>query len=374
MDIHQNLPLLGGMSAQRFMQRHWQRKPLLIRQAIAGFTPPLDRAALFALAQSESVESRLIIGAAAHKSWQMRKGPFDRRALPALKRPDWTLLVQGADLHDQAVHELLNQFRFVPDARLDDVMISYATEGGGVGPHFDSYDVFLLQAHGQRRWRIGRQKDKTLQEGQPLKILQNFVAEQEFVLSPGDMLYLPPGYAHDGVALDECMTYSIGFRAPGRGEMAAEMLQRLAQDAPDTVSEQIYRDAGQDAVASPGAIPPAMLEFARQALEQALRDPMALARNLGEHLTEPKPLVWFTEAAGATVGGAVRLDRRTRMMYDPYHVFINGESFRAGGRDARLMRTLADTRCLDARMCAALSTEARELLQTWMAAGWIHGD
>ncbi len=374
MDIHQPLALLGGMSAQRFMQRHWQRKPLLIRQAIAGFAPPLDRAALFALAQSEAVESRLIIGASATKGWQLRHGPFARRALPALKRPDWTLLVQGVDLHDQAVHELLNRFRFVPDARLDDVMVSYATEGGGVGPHFDSYDVFLLQAHGQRRWRIGRQKDQTLQQGQPLKILQNFVAEQEFVLSPGDMLYLPPGYAHDGVALDECMTYSIGFRAPGRGEVAAEMLQRLAQDAPDMVAAQIYRDAGQDAVATPGAIPAAMLEFARQALEQALRDPMVLARNLGEHLTEPKPLVWFTETSGATAGGAVRLDRRTRMMYDQHHVFINGESFRAGGRDARLMQVLADTRRLDARMGASVSSEAKDLLQTWMAAGWLHGE
>jgi 50S ribosomal protein L16 3-hydroxylase len=374
MDIHQTMPLLGGMSAQRFMRRHWQRKPLLIRQAIAGFVPPLDRAALFALAESEVVESRLIIGAGATKGWQMRQGPFSRRALPALKRPDWTLLIQGVDLHDQAVHELLAQFRFVPDARLDDVMVSYATEGGGVGPHFDSYDVFLLQALGQRRWRIGRQKDKTLQPGQPLKILQSFVAEQEFVLSPGDMLYLPPGYAHDGVALDECMTYSIGFRAPGQGEVAAEMLQRLAQDAPDMVSPQIYRDAGQDAVAAPGAIPQAMLEFARQGLEQALRDPMVLARNLGEHLTEPKPLVWFTEAAGVTVGGAVRLDRKTRMMYDQHHVFINGESYRAGGRDARLMHTLADARRLDARMCASVSAEARELLQTWMRAGWVHGD
>ncbi|HQX60903.1 MAG: cupin domain-containing protein [Rhodoferax sp.] len=374
MDIHQPLALLGGMSAQRFMQRHWQRKPLLIRQAIAGFAPPLDRAALFALAQSEAVESRLIIGASATKGWQLRHGPFARRALPPLKRPDWTLLVQGVDLHDQAVHELLNRFRFVPDARLDDVMVSYATEGGGVGPHFDSYDVFLLQAHGQRRWRIGRQKDQTLQQGQPLKILQNFVAEQEFVLSPGDMLYLPPGYAHDGVALDECMTYSIGFRAPGRGEVAAEMLQRLAQDAPDMVSAQIYRDAGQDAVATPGAIPPAMLEFARQALEQALRDPMVLARNLGEHLTEPKPLVWFTETSGATAGGAVRLDRRTRMMYDQHHVFINGEGFRAGGRDARLMQVLADTRRLDARMCASVSSQAKDLLQSWLAAGWLHGE
>lgn len=374
MDIHQSLPLLGGMTPQRFMQRHWQRKPLLIRQAIADLVAPLDRAALFDLAAQEAVESRLVIGANASQGWKMRNGPFARRALPALKRPNWTLLVQGVDLHDETVHELLNRFRFVPDARLDDVMVSYATPGGGVGPHVDSYDVFLLQAHGRRRWRIGRQKDKSLQPDLPLKILQNFVPEQEYELEPGDMLYLPPGYAHDGVALEECMTYSIGFRAPGRGEVAAEMLQRLAQDAPELVSEQIYRDAGQDAVTTPGAIPDALLEFARSALEQALRDPMVLARNLGEHLTEPKPLVWFTEADDATLGGAVRLDRRTRMMYDRHHVFINGEGYRAGGRDARLMQRLADTRRLDARACASASADARDLLQSWMSAGWIHGE
>jgi 50S ribosomal protein L16 3-hydroxylase len=373
MDIHLALPLLGGLTADRFMQRHWQRKPLLIRQAIPGFVAPLDRAALFALAGQEAVESRLVVGASATKGWQLRNGPFTRRALPPLKRPDWTLLVQGVDLHSEPVHALLNRFRFVPDARLDDVMVSFATPGGGVGPHFDSYDVFLLQAHGRRRWRIGRQKDKSLQPGVPLKILQNFVAEQEFELEPGDMLYLPPGYAHDGVALDECMTYSIGFRAPASSELAAELLQRLAEDAPELVSDRIYRDAGQEAVPTPAAIPEALLEFSRSALEQALRDPMVLARSLGEHLTEPKPLVWFAEAAGATLAGGVRLDRRTRMMYDQNHVFINGEGYRAGGRDARLMRRLADERQLGARECATASNDARDLLQTWMAAGWVHG-
>ena len=374
MDIQQALPLLGGITPQQFMRRHWQRKPLLIRQAIPGFVPPLDRAALFDLAAQDGVESRLVIGASPEQGWKLRHGPFARRALPALKRPDWTLLVQGVDLHAEAVHALLNEFRFVPDARLDDVMVSYATPGGGVGPHFDSYDVFLLQAHGRRRWRIGRQKDLSLQPGMPLKILQHFSPEHSYDLAPGDMLYLPPGYAHDGVALDECMTYSIGFRAPGSGELAAEMLQRLGQDASELMPSQTYRDAGQVAVSAPGAIPEALTDFARAALEQALRDPMVLARNLGEHLTEPKPLVWFSEAVGATVAGAVRLDRRTRMMYDRQHVFINGESYLAGGRDARLMQSLADVRRLDARACAGASADAKALLQTWTEAGWIHGD
>ena len=193
--------MLGGLSPQQFMRRYWQKKPLLVRQAIPQFAPPVLRSELFALAAQEGVESRLV--QLVKGAWKLRHGPFSRRALPALQQPDWTLLVQGVDLHNDAVHALMQQFRFVPDARLDDVMISYATDGGGVGPHFDSYDVFLLQAHGQRRWRIGRNKDLSLQPGVPLKILQNFEAEEEFVLNPGDMLYLPPKYAHDGVAEGE---------------------------------------------------------------------------------------------------------------------------------------------------------------------------
>jgi len=255
MDIQQPQQLLGGLSPQQFMKRHWQKKPLLVRQAIPGFKPLLERAALFELAAGEAVESRLLSQGA--KGWQFRRGPFKRRALPPLKTPDWTLLVQGVDLHDEAVHRLMQQFRFVPDARLDDVMISYATNGGGVGPHFDSYDVFLLQAHGQRRWRIGRQKDLRLVEGLPLKILANFQPEEEYVLDPGDMLYLPPRWAHDGVAVGECMTYSIGFRQPARGELARELLQRLAEDAEEAAGDAVYQDPGQPAVESPGGIPPA---------------------------------------------------------------------------------------------------------------------
>lgn len=367
-------PLLGGISPRTFMRRYWQRKPLLIRQALPGFRAPLDRRALFALAEQADVQSRLVIGTGASdgKGWQLRHGPFARRALPALKQPNWTLLVQGVDHLADPVHALLNRFRFVPDARLDDVMVSYASPGGGVGPHVDSYDVFLLQAHGRRRWHIGRQKDLALQPDLPLKILRRFEPEQTWDLEPGDMLYLPPRYAHDGVALDECMTYSIGFRAPAIGELAGELLQRLAQDAPEEVGAAVYRDPGQDAVEHPAAIPEGLAQFAQQALARALRDPQVLARNLGEHLTEPKPWVWFNEADGATLGAAVQLDRRSRMMYDDRHVFINGESYRAGGADARLMRRLADTRGLDAGALASASTGARALLQSWCDAGWLH--
>lgn len=375
MNLLQTLPLLGGLSPQTFMRRHWQRKPLLIRQAIPGFRPPLDRAALFALAAQPHVQSRLVIGGDADTGgWQLQHGPFARRALPPLKQPHWSLLVQGVDLLVEPVHQLLNQFRFLPDAQLDDLMISYASPGGGVGPHFDSYDVFLLQAQGRRRWRIGRQKDLRLQEDVPLKILRHFEPEHSYDLEPGDMLYLPPRFAHDGVALGECMTWSIGFRAPAANDLAGEMLQRLAQDAPDEQRAELYRDPGQDATAHPAAIPPALSQFASQAVERALRDPLVMARNLGEHLTEPKPWVWFDANDGAPLGGTVRLDRRTRMMYDRNHVFINGESYRAGGADARLMRALADTRLLGVHELARASAGARELLQVWLEAGWLHVD
>ena len=370
LDINQPLTLLGGMTPQRFMQRHWQKKPLLVRRAVPDLKPLLDRAALFELAARDEVESRLVVRSG--RKWKLRRGPLPRRALPALSQRDWTLLVQGVDLHNDDAHRLLSQFRFVPDARLDDLMISWASDGGGVGPHFDSYDVFLLQAQGRRRWRIGRQHDLTLQEGVPLKILANFEPQEEYVLDPGDMLYLPPRYAHDGTADGECQTYSIGFRAPSRGELARELLQRLAEDAEEEVGPALYRDAGTPAVDSPGAIPAALQQFAGDALRAALAEPLALNRALGEHLTDPKANVWFEGAAVARVLGAVALDRRSRMMHDAQHVFLNGESWRAGGRDATLMRRLADRRELSAAEVGRASAGAVELLRDWCAAGWLH--
>jgi 50S ribosomal protein L16 3-hydroxylase len=376
MNVQSPLSLLGGLSPATFMRRHWQRKPLVIRQAIPGFQPLLDRAALFAMAANEDVESRLVMHEAVKSGpgWLMRHGPFERKSLPPLKQAGWTLLLQGMDLHDDAMHNLLNQFRFVPDARLDDLMVSYATDGGGVGPHFDSYDVFLLQAHGRRRWRIGKQKDLTLQQGVPLKILANFEPEEEFVLEAGDMLYLPPRYAHDGIAEGECMTYSIGFRAPGAAEMAQEVLERLAEGCTEEGVGAQYRDPTQVAVEHSAEIPLALAAFARSALEDALKDPLALARVLGEHLSEPKANVWFEDQEDSQLQGAVRLDRRTRMLYDEHHVFINGEGFRASGRDAKLMRRLADTRMLDAKSVKLLSDAARDLVQEWMEAGWLYGE
>ena len=378
MNITQPLTLLGNISPQTFMTRYWQKKPLLIRQAIPHFKPLLDRAALFDLAGGDDVECRLITQRSAAKTgWQLKSGPFSRRVLPALKLPGWTLLVQGVDLHNDAIRALMDQFRFVPDARLDDVMISYATQGGGVGPHFDSYDVFLLQAQGRRQWQISAQKDLALKDGVPLKILANFSPTQTFVLEPGDMLYLPPRYAHDGVALDECMTYSIGFSAPNQRELAAELLQRLADEAMEQAGTALYRDVDQSAATTPAEIPPAMIQFAQQALHKALANPAVLRRVLGEYLSEPKANVWFEDepsmksnTSEAKIG--FRLDRRTKMLVDDQHVFINGESFRSSGRDTLLLKQFANDRLIDSQQLTRASVGAKSILQNWLETGWIH--
>ncbi len=370
MTIDQPLTLLGGLTPAQFMKRHWQRKPLLVRGAVPGMQALVPRERLLELAAQEEVESRLIEQLGGGK-WRMRRGPLAPRAIPPRKRPGWTVLVQGMDLHDESVHALMQQFRFVPEARLDDLMISHASDGGGVGPHYDSYDVFLLQAHGRRRWRIGRQADLSLQEGVPLKILANFQPEQEFVLEPGDMLYLPPQYAHDGVAEGECQTYSIGFRVPQRGELAREMLLRLAEEAAEDVGDALYKDPKQPATATPGAIPEALTDFAREAMAAALKQGGTLERALGEYLTEPKAQVWFEPQRAPRTLQAVRLDKRSRMLYDARHIFLNGESWRAAGRDATLMRRLADRRALDARDLAGASEDALALLRDWCEAGWL---
>jgi 50S ribosomal protein L16 3-hydroxylase len=191
------------------------------------------------------------------------------------------------------------------------------------------------------------------------------------------MLYLPPRWAHDGVAVGECMTYSIGFRQPGRGELARELLQRLAEDAEDAAGTAVYRDPGQPAVDSPGGIPPEMMSFAREALQAVLDDPVELQCLLGEYLSEPKANVWFegSSDAGRTARMAgVTLDRRSRMLFDDQHIFINGESYRASGRDAVLMRRLADQRRLSAVEVARASQGARSLISNWLDAGWLHDE
>ncbi len=395
MNLREPLALLGGLSPAAFMRDVWQKRPLLIRGALplvadsGAPLAPVTPAQLFELAARDDVESRLVIHGAkpskgeapagkgkapAGDGWRLKHGPFTRRALPPLSQRGWTMLVQGVDLHVQAAHELLQRFRFVADARVDDLMVSYASPGGGVGAHIDSYDVFLLQVHGHRRWRVGPADDASFVDGLPVRILERFEPTEEWVLGPGDMLYVPPRWGHDGVAEDECMTCSIGFRTPMGTELARELLQRVLDDVEAEPDEPHFRDPPRSATETPARMPAALDAFARKAVDRLLRDPSQLARALGEVMTEPKPQVWFETGLERGEGAGLRLDRRSRMMYDERHVFINGESFTAAGRDATLMRELADARRLTAQQCHRLSAAARAVVADWVAQGWAHDD
>jgi 50S ribosomal protein L16 3-hydroxylase len=367
------LTLLGGLSAQQFLRDYWHKKPLLIRQAIPGFQPLLTRESLFELAAQDDVESRLISHFKQH--WQMQNGPL--HALPSITQKAWTLLVQGVNLHDASADELMQQFRFIPDARLDDLMISYATDMGGVGPHFDSYDVFLLQAYGQRRWRIGAQTDLSLVEGVPLKILRNFQPDEEFILNPGDMLYLPPHYAHDGIAVGECMTYSIGFRAPSYQELGESFLQFMAEsiDLPGR-----YADPDLRVSKHPAEIDRSMLANVMSQLAKIKFTEADMTIFLGEYLTEPKANVFFdppvrpltlTRFIQSAAKKGIVLSGKTRMLYRGKHVFINGEAFAVNAEDKTPLRILADARRLDGENVSQASIDVKEALHTWYEDGWL---
>ena len=375
MDLERPMALLGGLSASDFMRLHWQKKPRLIRAAAPGALAGVDRRSLFALAARDDVESRLV--ARSGRQWSVRHGPIARRALPSLATPRWTLLIQGVDLHDAAVHRLREGFRFIADARLDDVMLSFATDGGGVGPHLDAYDVFLLQVSGHRRWRVGRTARPQWRGDVPLKMLRGFVPRHDWLLEPGDMLYLPPGWGHDGIAVGECITASVGFRAPTADALAGEVVQRIAEarmsdnEAMPPRESDRYADAGEAATDRPARIPVRLQGFVTASIERLLGDAHARECALGEVLSEPKPGTWFERGDMApTQGAAITLDARTRMLYDDRHVFINGESYRAAGADATLMRRLADRRRLGAASVARASAGARDLLAEWVQTGW----
>ena len=367
------MTLLGDISPAQFLRDYWHKKPLLIRQALPGFQALLSRDDLFSLAAQDDVESRLITRAG--QAWKLQSGP--QASLPDPGQKDWTLLVQGVNLHDDAADALLRRFRFIPDARLDDLMISYASDGGGVGPHFDSYDVFLLQAHGQRRWRISAQNGLALVEGMPLKILANFAAEQEFVLEPGDMLYLPPHYAHDGTAIGECMTYSIGFRAPAFQELGEAFLQFMA-DSIELPGR--YADPDLAPAKHPAEIGSAMLETVASELGKVRFTEDDIAIFLGEYLSEPKATVYFDPPDPPLAPGrfrqralkkGVRLSRKTSMLYTGKHLFINGESFAIGRADRKTLLLLANARELSGAEIAESSEDVGEALYTWYQDGWL---
>ncbi len=365
--------LLGTVTPAEFLRDYWQKKPLLIRQAIPEFSSPISQADLFQLATQDDVESRLITHR--EQQWKLTSGPFT--ALPT-QTEEWTLLVQGVNLHHPTAHAMLRQFNFLPDARLDDLMISYAGDGGGVGPHFDSYDVFLLQAHGQRRWQISAQKDLRLVDDLPLKILQNFTSEQEFILEPGDMLYLPPHYAHNGVALGECMTWSIGFRAPTYQELGVAFLQFMS-DSIDLPGR--YSDAGIKPCKHPAELSKEMIGNIAGQIRKVEFTDEDITIFIGEYLSTPKNTVFFDQPKKPLSPAkflqkakqkGIQLALKSRMLYRGRHIFMNGESFAVTGVDKNLLTQLADTQTLNGDALTAASTDMQETLCLWYEDGCVN--
>jgi 50S ribosomal protein L16 3-hydroxylase len=368
--------VIRGLDPARFMRVHWQRKPLLLRGAFAGFPEPLSPKQVLALAGDPDAQSRLVTRRRGR--WHLRNGPFTAPELARLPARDWTVLVQDTNHFSDAAARLLDAFAFIPRARIDDLMVSYAAPGGGVGPHVDSYDVFLLQGSGRRRWQISRQRDLDFVPGLPLKVLADFRPEQEWVLEPGDMLYLPPGVAHHGVAESECLTWSVGFRASADQELVLAFIDFLADR---THLDGQYADPGLARTRASGKIPPRMIEHAARALAGIRWTRRDVAEFLGRHLSEPKAHVFFdpparplsaARFAAATGRKALVLDRRTRLLYSGNAFHCNGEVHRASGESAARLRRLADDRRLAPQEKAPQAFLA--LARDWHAAGYLHFD
>ncbi|PCD01017.1 cupin domain-containing protein [Halopseudomonas pelagia] len=277
---------LGDITPTEFLRDYWQKKPLLIRQAFPDYQSPLSADELAGLALEDEVESRIVL-TQGDIPWELRRGPFAEDDFKVLPEKDWTLLVQAVDQFVPDVAELISAFRFLPSWRIDDIMISYAAPGGSVGPHFDNYDVFLLQTQGHRRWKIGQHcnADSPILEHPDLRILQDFQQQEEWLLEPGDMLYIPPGVAHYGIAEDECMTYSIGFRAPSHQEILHHFTDFLGQYLSD---QDRYSDAGMSVPAEPSCIDDASIERLQGIVLELVQDKAALATWFGRFMTEPR--------------------------------------------------------------------------------------
>jgi 50S ribosomal protein L16 3-hydroxylase len=364
--------LLGGMTPDRFLAEYWQKKPLLVRQALPGFGDWLDRDGLFRLAVRDDAESRLVRSRRGH--WDLHHGPFAAEDLDTLPAKGWSLLVSGVNHFLAEGDALLNAFDFVPRARLDDLMVSFAPKGGGVGPHFDSYDVFLIQGLGRRRWEISDQTDLTLVPGSPLRILRHFTPTQSWELDPGDMLYLPPRFAHNGVALGDCMTWSVGFRAPKAQEIVGQFLNYL-QD--HLQLEGIYADPELKRPRHPGEIPSHLLAWAEDTIHKTRWHNSAITECLGLYLSEPKAHVFFDPPARplpasrfvhAVAKTGVRLDPRSQLLFRGRKFFINGEKLEATPEMLPLLRKLADRRQLPPM---PLHGDLAATLYDWYRAGFL---
>ncbi|WP_303908703.1 cupin domain-containing protein [Thiohalomonas denitrificans] len=290
--------LLGGLTPGQFLKEYWQQKPLLVRQAVADFPCPVAPGELAGLACDEEVESRLLLEKGGERPWQLEHGPFSEERFPNLPESHWTLLVQEINKHVPEFALLQDRFNFLPNWRLDDVMVSFAPPGGTVGPHADNYDVFLIQGPGRRRWQISSRTpaEEDLIPDLDVRILRDFQPEQEWVLEPGDMLYLPPGIAHHGVALEDCITISVGFRAPAE----AELIAAFAAQFLDTLDpERFYRDAGRVPARVPGEIDQPSRKQIHAIIRQMAMDDGALDRWFGRFTTAVRPGHWLPESEAA---------------------------------------------------------------------------
>ncbi|MEQ1526337.1 MAG: cupin domain-containing protein [Gallionella sp.] len=366
------LTMLGGLTINEFLRDYWQKKPLLIRQAFPKFQGLLNAQKLVELACEEEAQARLITQSSG--KFSLHHAPFAKKDFNKLGKTNWTVLVQGVNHHLPEATELLKHFSFIPHARLDDLMVSYAPKGGGVGPHFDPYDVFLLQGSGHRRWQISTQEDRTLIPNAPLRILRDFKPEQEWVLEAGDMLYLPPQCAHNGVAEDDCMTYSIGFRSPSHQELAEQFLVHL-QDR--ITVDGMYADPDLKAQPHPSEISSAMLNQVAQAIQQVRWNKQDIANFLGCYLSEPKPHIFFdapepelseSKFKQAVSKRGVQLSLASQMLCHDGWIFINGEAHQPNPDDYLTLRSLADRRALSGM---THSKELIPLLYEWYLDGYI---
>lgn len=373
LSINNKIISLGGISSKEFLRDYWQKRPLLIRNALPGFNGLLTRDELIQYACTEDVQSRLV--AQKKSGWHLKHGPLSSDDFAKLPKKQWTLLVQEVNHFLPAARNLLKKFCFIPHARLDDLMVSYAPKGGGIGPHFDSYDVFLLQGMGSRRWQISAQQDDQFIPDAPLRILKNFLPEQEWILNAGDMLYLPPKYAHNGIAEVDCMTYSIGFRAPSSHELMTQFLVYL-QD--NLVTEGRYADPGLRLQVHPSRINAAMLSQVDSILKKIKWNRNEIENFLGVYLSEPKSHVYFEPPTNPLspasfrqkiIKSGVQLNLKSRMLSGANKFFMNGEIFDVGNDTYPLLLKLADDQ--EILPSSNMNEESEQILYQWYINGYI---
>jgi 50S ribosomal protein L16 3-hydroxylase len=370
------LTLLGNLTSSQFLAEYWQKKPLLIRQAIPNFTGLLSPNDLAGLACEDDVQARII--SQKKDIWQVKHGPFDDADFAKLGKKNWTLLVQSVNQYLPEAADLLAKFNFIPHARLDDLMVSYAPTGGGVGAHVDSYDVFLLQGSGKRNWKISSQKDNHIIEGSPLNILENFKAEQEWVLEAGDMLYLPPQIAHWGVSeSNDCMTYSIGFRAPKTQELQHEFLNYL-QD--HLSAEGLYSDHDLSLQNHPAEISDDMVKKVGEMLQKMTWDKQHVADFLGKYLSEPKVDVVITpnkkiskaEFNKQLVTKTLWLSLKSQLLFTHNNFYLNGEKLTVPAIIDNEIKHLADNKHINTPALEAnIHTACSDALFDAYLAGYV---